>query len=175
MSRERTRGRDGGRSSVRGPRGLATSSADRGQTAQDFAVGIGVFLLALAFVFTFLPTVMTPFDSQVSGAETAQADRIADRIVHDLETETANEISGSGFYTDENLTEEVGLRSNDDVVYDRVNVRVETLGGTVVDSTQLAGGVTYDNQSAASAARIVTVEGWESDCDPACRLVVRVW
>ncbi|WP_226006148.1 DUF7287 family protein [Natrinema salinisoli] len=183
MSGKRTR--DSSRAEARRPRTVSISLGDRGQTTQDFAVGIGVFLLAIAFVFSFLPSVVTPYDSSVGGAETAQADRIADLIVHDVSTETPNEIDGSEFdgrYTDENLTAELGLRASDsdDVVFDRVNVSVETFGGAAVDTSELSGGDVYDDQSAASSARIVTLDGdgisaGSGDCDPACRLVVRVW
>ena len=34
---------------------ISTPLEDRGQTTQDFAIGIGVFILAVAFVFSFLP------------------------------------------------------------------------------------------------------------------------
>jgi hypothetical protein len=183
MSRKRTQNH--GRAEARRSRTVSVSLADRGQTTQDFAVGVGVFLLAIAFVFSFLPTVVTPFDSSVGGAETAQADRIADLIVHNVSMDTPNEINGSAFedrYTEENLSAELGLRasSSDNVVIDRVNVTVETLDGTIVSTSELAGGEVYDDRSTASAARIVTLNGSgisasSSACEPACRLIVRVW
>ncbi|MDF9746367.1 DUF7287 family protein [Natrinema salsiterrestre] len=174
------RTQDPNRDDARRPRTISISLADRGQTTQDFAVGIGVFLLAIAFVFSFLPSVITPYDSSVGGAETAQADRIADLIVHDVSTETPNEIARGGFgsrYAKENLTAELGLRASDsdNVVFDRVNVSVETFDGNPVDTSQLSGGEVYDDQSAASSARIVTLDPASNKCDPACRLVVRVW
>ena len=48
---------------------------NRAQTQIDFAVGAGVFLLALAFVITFLPTLFEPF----TAAETA-APVVGDRV-----------------------------------------------------------------------------------------------
>ncbi|MDQ2051373.1 hypothetical protein RBH26_12895 [Natronolimnohabitans sp. A-GB9] len=167
----------------RRPRTVSVSLRDRGQTTQDFAVGIGVFILAVAFVFSFLPTILTPFDSSVSGGETAQADRIADRVVDDLSasTDDPNEIDVEEFesYGDGDLATKVGLRSTD-----RVNVRLEPLDGTseeIDEYTSVDGSDDYDGQSAASAARLVvladddgpdycTDEGFET-----CRLVVRVW
>ncbi|MFA9501386.1 hypothetical protein ACERIM_01250 [Natrinema sp. H-ect1] len=163
---------------------LATSSRaaaerERGQTTQDFAVGIGIFLLAIAFVFLFLPSVVTPFDSSVGGAETAQADRIADRIVNDTATGTGNEINfeDSDYDDTENLTEQVGLRasSDEDLVYDRVNVTIERLNGSSDIDTGLTAGDDYTGQPAASSARIVTLANHPDECRPACRLVVRVW
>ncbi|WP_254523233.1 DUF7287 family protein [Natrinema caseinilyticum] len=181
MCRERTHGRDRRRTADQRHATVSISLGDRGQTTQDFAIGIGIFLLAIAFVFSFLPSVITPFDSGVDGAETAQADRIADLVVHNLSTSTgtANQINETDFtarYSNPNLSAELGLRASDsdDVVYDRVNVTVETFQGAAVDTTTLSGGDAYENESAASAARIVTLEN-SSKCDPACRLVVRVW
>lgn len=164
------------------PQTISVSFTERGQTTQDFAVGIGVFLLAIAFVFSFLPSVITPFDSSVGGAETAQADRIADLVVHDVSTETTNEIDGAEFNStyanaSGNLAEALGLRSSNGNQIDRVNIRIEKLENkTPIGSPgEWAAGDTYENQSAASSARVVTIDSDPSDCNPACRLVVRVW
>ncbi|WP_049890556.1 DUF7287 family protein [Natrinema versiforme] len=172
------------------PRTISISLNRRGQTTQDFAIGIGVFLLAIAFVFSFLPSVVTPFDSTVGGAETAQADRIADRIVHNTSTGSGNEINSTAFndrYVDgdsEDLTEELGLRATNDTRIDRVNVSIENLSNdsTIGDSGNWTTGDVYDEQAAASSARIVTVVNENGNgnnssarCNPACRLVVRVW
>ena len=164
---------------------LSLSPSERGQTTQDFAVGIGIFLLTIAFVFSYVPTLATPYESTVGGAETAQADRIADRIVENTsDSTTPNELDGSlyqGNFTDDNLTAAVGLRASDDVIFDRVNVGIKPLGEDE-PTADWSGGHTYDNQTAASSARIVTVDDSDVessiddiDCDPACRLIVRVW
>ncbi|MXV63994.1 hypothetical protein GS429_18385 [Natronorubrum sp. JWXQ-INN-674] len=187
MTRERTKHSRGRRREHR-PHTVSVSLRDRGQTTQDFAVGIGVFILAVAFVFSFLPTILTPFDSTVSGGETAQADRIADRLVHNLSAEDSpspNEIDGERFRKDfasddDNLTESLGLRASDspDIRYDRINVTIEHLNGTsVTDEAEWSAGDRYDGQSAASSARIVAVdhEEFPKNDQPAYRLVVRVW
>ncbi|AGB32457.1 hypothetical protein C488_12373 [Natrinema pellirubrum DSM 15624] len=155
----------------------AVAERERGQTTQDFAVGIGIFLLAIAFVFLFLPSVVTPFDSSVGGAETAQADRIADRIVNDTATGEGNEINFTSYQGKENLTKQVGLRasSDKDLVYDRVNVTIERLNGSSDIDTGLTAGDDYTGQPAASSVRIVTLANHPDECRPACRLVVRVW
>ena len=160
---------------------LSRRLRERGQTTQDFAVGIGIFLLAVAFVFSFFPTVVTPFDSSVGDAETTQADRIADRIVYDLRMDTPNEIDGSRFqseYAPESvdLAAKLGLRasSSEDLTYDRVNVTINDFDGDPVDDVSLTAGEVYTDRPAGSAARIVTVTG-EPECAQGCRLVVRVW
>ncbi len=173
-------------------RTVSVSFDGRGQTTQDFAVGIGMFLLAIAFVFAYLPTLLTPFSSPVGGAESAQADRIAATIVDDLsETDQPNNLSAAEFtdrYGDEDsakLASKLGLQSADGTAIDRVNVTIRQLDAdederdlvTDDDGNTLSAGDRYRNQSAASAGRVVTVYTETDDdvCDPACRLVVRVW
>ena len=159
---------------------MSLSLRDRGQTTQDFIVGIGVFILAVAFVFSFLPTMLTPFDSSTSGGETAQADRVADRLVHNLSDGTANEINGNqleNYDDDHNVSKALGLRTNQDGdPIERVNVSLQPLNER---ATVKGFGPEYDNQSAASSARIVSVESGsiedDDECEPACRLVVRIW
>ncbi|WP_226481786.1 DUF7287 family protein [Natrinema amylolyticum] len=176
MSRKRTADRT--RDRTRRPRTISISLADRGQTTQDFAVGIGVFLLAIAFVFSFLPSLVTPYESS-GGAKTAQADRIADRIVDDLRTGSGNEINFTDYAGEENLTHQVGLRANsdEDITYDSLNITIKYVNNstTIKSAGTWTAGELYTNQSAASSARIVTLEGDVDECDPACRLVVRVW
>ena len=175
MTRQPTSGRDDGQ---RRRRTIAVGLDDRAQTTQDFAVGIGIFILAVAFVFAFLPSMLTPYDSSVGGAETAQADRIADRIVADASSGTANELDSVAFEAlGDDLSGELGLRADGaGHEFDRVNVTVQELGADETEpiGDELALGPEYDSQAAASAARTVTVDD-SNECDPACRLVVRVW
>lgn len=49
----------------------------RGQTLPDFTVGVAVFLLAISFVFLFLPQLALPFDDQEQPA-------VAERVTSDL-------------------------------------------------------------------------------------------
>lgn len=59
----------------------------RGQTQIDFAVGAGVFLLALAFVVAFVPTLFDPF-AVADSASPLVSDRVADGAVDLLGTST---------------------------------------------------------------------------------------
>lgn len=56
---------------------------DRGQTTQDFAVGVSIFLLVLAGTVAFLPNIFAPYDQNVGSVERQQAVRIADVLVAD--------------------------------------------------------------------------------------------
>ncbi|QZX99606.1 DUF7287 family protein [Halobaculum rubrum] len=60
-----------------------TRARDRGQTTIDYAVGVSVFLLVVAFVFAFAPSLTAPFTSDATDAVVV-ADRSADRIANDL-------------------------------------------------------------------------------------------
>ena len=177
MTRKRTRTE---RDRDRRPKTVSISLGERGQTTQDFAVGIGVFILAVAFVFSFLPSILTPFDSSVSGGQTAQADRVADRIVYDLSTETGpeTELDGDEFreLDDDELADRFGLRE-DQARYDRINVTLEPLNRSASLGGEWTVGDEYDNESAASSARIVSFDAdtGPDECEPACRLVVRMW
>lgn len=53
----------------------------RAQTTLDFAIGMSVFLLAVVFVFTFVPGILEPFEAGPQ-EETAVADRVASQLVH---------------------------------------------------------------------------------------------
>jgi hypothetical protein len=52
----------------------------RAQTTLDFAIGMSVFLLAVVFVFTFVPGVLEPFEAGPQ-EETTVADRVASQLV----------------------------------------------------------------------------------------------
>ncbi|WP_248516142.1 DUF7287 family protein [Salinarchaeum laminariae] len=147
---------------------------NRGQTAQDFAVGIGLFLLAVAFVFAFVPQVVAPYDVGVGPSESAQADRAATLIVGNLSVEERpNEISNastSGYFAAldvSTLQNRTGLPFSS-----RINVTVTNV--TTDDPVWSGGALHREGREAATATRIVRTND-PSTCEPACELVVRVW
>jgi hypothetical protein len=161
---------------------------DRGQTTQDFAVGISVFLLTVTFTFAFVPTSVTPFGSPVSDAIPEKSDRVAATIVNTYETgdraqnlsiyELENTLIGTP--PDEHelidasgdvLRDEFGLRSTA-----QVNVTIQTREGEIVErgGTKLAAGEKYTTDTAAaSTTRVVRLD--VDGCRVGCLLVVRVW
>ncbi|WP_224332170.1 DUF7287 family protein [Haloprofundus halobius] len=52
----------------------------RAQTTIDFAIGAGVFLLAVAFVVAFVPSMLSPF-ADGGQEDTVVADRVASQLV----------------------------------------------------------------------------------------------
>jgi len=53
----------------------------RGQTTLDFAIGVSIFISVVLFTFTFVPTVLEPFDV-VAEDNPTMADRTADSLAH---------------------------------------------------------------------------------------------
>jgi hypothetical protein len=51
----------------------------RGQTTLDFAIGVSVFLIVVAFVLAFVPGMVQPFQASTQ-QETAAADRLAEQL-----------------------------------------------------------------------------------------------
>ena len=164
-----------------------TAGRDRAQTAQDFALGIGFFVVAVAFVFAFIPS-MLAFTTADPGAKAAsQADRAGDSLLRGLGTgDRPNELNGTLTATYFNTTgEEADLQADlalPDISF--INVTVRSLEDhDVVSITDengtdvpLRGGRDYaPSQPAAESAHLVTMSQDEGKCEPACQLVVRVW
>lgn len=160
---------------------------ERAQTNQDFAVGISIFLLTTAFVFAFIPTIFTPFDSDVQNSDITQSNRAASAFVdnHSVERKptTLNATAVEGFFDAGNggdaLRKLYSLPTTS-----QINVTVRTQNGSVIHSiggTKFARGDRYRDQPSASTSRIVTFdEGNVCSPEPsndqsACRLLVRVW
>lgn len=62
------------------PDGVArVMGADRGQTTLDFAIGISVFLITVAFVLAFIPGMLQPFTGGLE-EETVAVNRVADSL-----------------------------------------------------------------------------------------------
>lgn len=167
---------------------------ERGQTNQDFAVGISIFLLTTAFVFAFIPTIFTPFDGDVQNSEIAQSNRVASAFVDD------HSVAGTPGTLDDAAVERFFDAGNggDDLrtlyslpTTSNVNVTVRAQNGSTIHKLDtdgddvgdlpLARGDSYHDQPAASTTRVVTFdEGNVCNPEPgndqsACRLLVRVW
>lgn len=169
---------------------------DRGQLYLDFVVGIGVFMVALAFVVSFAPGLFSSFPDDP--AQPLVADRSVDRLAGPVlganeEPAALNSTCASAFFTrsggvcgfdgQTSVTGDLGIEST----Y-RVNVSLARpsageynrallcIGGDTVvdcdggDPTATAGNRLPNHQpTTATALRTVTVDGRDAT------LVVRVW
>lgn len=163
------------------------TDAERGQATVDYAIGMGVFLVAIVFVFGFAPSIFAPFTVDTDST-TVLADRSADRLSADLlvddPTDPAelNRTCTEGFFDADgsapagcryddttdgaNLTDSLGLASTANV-----NVTLRR-GGTLasLDGTPLAvGDSPAGNSDILVARRLVSIGTDEY------RLLLRMW
>lgn len=133
----------------------SASVGTRAQTTIDFAVGMGIFLLALTFVFSFVPGMIQPFTGGTQ-AETPAANRVAD----DLVTRTLGNASQPyvldvrctrGLFTDSPPTD---CQYGSGTMAERVGVKARTAVNVTV-----RGELSGDGES--------DVLCWDSDASPA--------
>jgi len=148
---------------------------DRAQTLQDFAAGVGLFLIVVATAITLLPPVLSPFDAPITSDQSATAERLGDEVTRELT------INGSDNRLDPTATTDFfspfvspttagDLRSRYGLgAGSNVNVTLRTVAGR----PNLAVGDRYRDRAVAAEMRIVSDGG--DRCRPTCRIVVRVW
>ena len=56
----------------------------RGQTNLDFVVGVSLFIVAVIFVWLFLPNLFAPFTASGAHGDSVAADRAANRLANDV-------------------------------------------------------------------------------------------
>lgn len=160
---------------------------DRGQSLNDFALGTGVFVLTVGFVFFLMPTLLAPYYTPTETGNEIRAERSTAVLVDDLlakggehEPNTLNTTCTEAFfdgtdlpncdYDGGSLDEALGLDSDGNV-----NVTVGKLGsGTsdivTVDGTTLArGGSVPPDSNVGVWTRVVYLNGTGRE------LTVRVW
>ena len=163
-----------------------TLQADnRGQTLQDFILGISLFIVTVTFVLGLFPSFLSPFTTGSGGEERAQADRVARSMVVEHATEegqtslNASQLQDVLDDSQSDLRLRYGLPENAGV-----NITVRDLDGNSIvshDGGKLATEKKRKNQTASSVARVITFDpesipaGDPNPCKPGCRLVVKVW
>jgi len=166
---------------------------ERGQTTQDFAIGVSVLLLTVigAFVFT-QGGALSVYQGTSPGVEQPQADRIASYIVENYSVEGQSNVlrysRPSGIEEldggDSELSD-LKLRAGVNVSSDRrtdPTVNVSVVNGSTLQAGARTpatdGGDTlawgqYRRSEPTTSSRVVRLTGY--DCDPVCWVVVRVW
>ncbi|MFB6071760.1 MAG: hypothetical protein ABEJ88_02210 [Halobacterium sp.] len=145
----------------------------RAQTTMDFAAGISIFLVTVAFAFAFLPGVIAPF-TQAGVADPVTANRIADDLASDQLA-----VDGTPYVLDADRVaaffDAAGPPLADRVPvadYKSVNATLEEPGGgpiVVNGTTTTAGRAVPSGADTTVAWRVVSVDGRRLE------LVVRVW
>ena len=167
---------------------------ERGQTTQDFAIGVSVLLVTVIGAFVFSQGgALSVYEGTSPGVQQPQADRIASYIVENYSVEGEpntlryNRGDGSGIEdldTGDPDLSELKDRAGVNVSSDRranpiVGVRIvnnSTLaeGERTPASDALSSGQSR-NSEFVSASRVVKLENDGTECTPVCWLVVRVW
>jgi hypothetical protein len=164
-------------------RSIDPTERDRGQTPQDFAVGISIFLITVMFVFAFVPSVLQPSRAGEEVTLTAEGDRVASALVANLSHPgRPNHLDASAVNATVNTYEgnveqfrsEYGLGK-----FTNVNVTIRTLDGIgqVNDSTgdPYRFGDEYRDQQVVEVRRVVTMDDPHQQCQEGCLLIVRIW
>jgi len=178
----------------RGSSAAELSTDERGQTLLDYAAGVGVFLLAVAFVFALVPTVFSPYQSPIESDQTAQAERLTTELVAELGADddrgrmdptAATELFSPSVAptTGDQLRSRYGFGGEV-----QVNVSLVTATGAAAD--RLCPGAPEPPKSAGStsgcaigdevgdhpvAVSVTVLSDGGDVCLPTCRLMVRVW
>ncbi|MFB6297536.1 MAG: hypothetical protein ABEH56_03350 [Salinirussus sp.] len=158
---------------------MRPTTGGRGQTTQDYLIGILVFIAVVTVVVGLLPSFTEPFEDETGGESTARADRVAQQIVSNLSAVDQPNLVNSSRLMDVLELDEEALRDRYGLGTANANVTVETLDGdtyvTNASGTPFVSREGYAGENAATTARIVRLTNETTGCSPACRLVVRIW
>jgi hypothetical protein len=163
---------------LRAGRGERLPAADgsRGQTTLDFAIGAGVFLVTVAFVVAFVPSMLQPFAGGTQEAFVA-ADRVAielvtSRLASPDEPYVLDTACTIAFFREDAMgASDCGFDGNDlslpgESIHDRIglserlDVNVRIVGDRNDDGSR--GLLCWD----ADASRVVEESASNSGCDP---------
>jgi hypothetical protein len=167
---------------VSGTTSRTGAGRERGQTIQDYAIGISVFVLTVTAAVTLFPSLVSTYGGGPSEEFTATVDRVSESIVRNqsasgrtAELDPAGLAELDALNTSE-LRERFALRETT-----QVNVTLRTSDGSafVTDGggNPVTAGEPYRRgREGAQEIRIVTLSNdTYAGCAQGCRLVVRVW
>ncbi|SDE70473.1 DUF7287 family protein [Halorientalis regularis] len=171
---------------------------ERGQTTQDYLVGVSLMLLTVLFVFGYVPSVFGSTGADLGGVERSQADRAATYLVETYSVEGReqtlrygepdgihNELSTEeGF---ERFRNRSGLNTRTNTLAPP-NVNVMLVNSSELNATSptpiVDGGERYSypdggapnlGQAVVTETRVVRLAGDTEHCTPTCWLIVRIW
>ncbi|WP_232701543.1 DUF7287 family protein [Halobacterium wangiae] len=143
----------------------------RAQTTMDFAAGVSIFLVTVAFAFAFVPGIITPFTGTGVG-DPVTANRLADGLASDRLADADapfvldSERVASFFGDETDLADRLSVPE-----FRSVNVTLKTDSGvaTVDGDPATAGSPVPSTADVTVAWRSVSLDGQRHE------LVVRVW
>lgn len=154
----------------------AGGRSSRGQMSFDFLVGMGVLLLALGFIYAFVPGMFQPFAGD-AGSKMIVADRSAAQLAGDLLVENPDKPALLNATCTESFFDETipaGCRFDSTDFTDAlgipghlgVNITIEDTNGDIIHAR---GGTPPAEGDTIVAERLVALDG------DASRLKIRVW
>ncbi|PSQ27581.1 hypothetical protein BRD09_08235 [Halobacteriales archaeon SW_10_68_16] len=154
---------------------------DRGQTLQDYLLGILLVLLTIASVFAFFPEIFVPFGDPGDPGNQEMADELADEVVAVNATfGREGTVDTAGLNRTLRDPDGFGRLVNRSGIPDWKGVNVTVRDGDRVvfaSETATVGSVYRENSSGPAATRARTIRGVNESmaCADGCRVVVRVW
>ncbi|MFB6185032.1 MAG: hypothetical protein ABEI96_10795 [Haloarculaceae archaeon] len=148
---------------------------DKGQTTQDYVIGISLVLLTLTGVFLVVPGIFNPFADPVDSTDRTMADSVATTLIREYQVDgtkrTLEYAALKGTLDDDDAFADV-VTAAGVPPRRRVSVVVLTDAGSTIryDAPNR-----YDGNSATALTIRVVDFTDDGRCDAACRLVVRVW
>lgn len=140
----------------------------RGQTTQDFAFGMSLFLLAVLLLFGVVPTLLGPGPATTPGDSAAQADRVSLTILG-AATQADGRVDPAQLPQYPNQT---ALQSATGLPpQTTANVTLQSLDGN--ETLYTTGQTPPPEVSTTERTRIVYTT--DESCQSGCRLTVEVW
>jgi len=148
---------------------------DRGQTAQDYVIGISILLLTLTGVFAFVPSVFGVAEEPVERNDQTQAAKLSDVVLAEYGangTATTLDYDRLSAEVDGNdvpstLLNESGIRR----LQANITVRNKSTDPVIIQS----GPRVETNDPTATVVRFVRFENTTRCNEGICQMVVRVW
>lgn len=154
----------------------------RGQTQQDYLIGISLLILTMIGVFALVPGIFQPFEDPVGESEQDTAERLADTLIANTSVDGSETVlswsdhrSGWGLESAvesprlDRLLERSGIENR------LVNVTVRDGEDRILGSSgAAASSYNASEEAAATTVRVIRF-GDAGSCTQSCRLVVRVW
>jgi len=146
---------------------------ERGQTANDYLIGIIIVLVTLVTVFGYFPSIFDPFEDPVSSDDRAMADNLADELIaNNTMSGTQQTLNRTAFEDD--LSDSATLKQRAGIKeWRQINVTIEKVESVIIrgdDDDNFA----QATVPAATTVRFVRLAG-HADCNDGCYLIVRVW
>lgn len=172
---------------------------ERGQTTQDYILGVSIMLVSVLFVFGYVPNVFDAYESPVSSVEESQADRAAEYLMANysldgnrtvmkfdepggIERVLSRDEGMAAFREGASLdtqTNETARPNVNVIIAGTDNITQEGRPGPIVldNGEKLAYGQQLDTDTAvASKTRVILLNETSTNyCRPTCWMIVRVW